>query len=74
MFTVARKGSRIAVEEAISLCRSLNSIGPFKFDQLSVDSKSEGNLRSGFAPNVQVRAKTSNRFLVVPYRHASIHR
>src|SRR5262249_54928773 len=41
MFTVAREGSRIAVEEAISLCRSLNSIGAFKFDQLSVDSKSE---------------------------------
>jgi len=33
-----------------------------------------GNLRSGFGQNVQVRAKTSNRFLVVPYRHASIHR
>src|SRR5262249_55558445 len=41
MFTVAREGSWIAVEEAISLCRSLNSIGPFKFDPLSVRSKSE---------------------------------
>src|SRR5215475_1306948 len=41
MFTVAREGSWIALEETISLCRSLNSIGSFKFDQLSVRSKSE---------------------------------
>src|SRR5215475_1096898 len=41
MFTVAREGSWIALEETISLCRSLNSIGSFKYDQLSVRSKSE---------------------------------
>jgi hypothetical protein len=41
MFTVAGEGSRIGVEEAISLCGGPDQIGSVKFDQLSVHSKSE---------------------------------
>jgi len=45
MFTVTGEDSSIGVEEAVSLCGSLNSIGSLKFDQLSFHSKSEESPR-----------------------------